>query len=124
MDASCRSHSLQVKRIKHTWGARDVSSHLEAPFVFFFGAVGEGVVGMVAARRRRTHSLHVIPFRLLDMVEVYENDNEKKNIPGARDATHLKPLLRCLRCFRSHSTRHWVGCVEVAWHIGVRKWPF
>ena len=92
MDASRRSHSLQVKRIKHTWGARDASSHLEAPFVFFFGAVGEGVVGMVAARCRRTHSLHVIPFRLLDMVEVYENDNEKKKHTwGSRRDTSQAP---------------------------------
>ena len=67
--------------------ARDASSHLEPPLRLFFGAVGEG--GGCSSYS----FTHAVLFWLLDIVEVYKKDKEKKkNIPVARDATRLKPL--------------------------------
>ena len=66
VDASYRrSHSLHVKRIKHTCSLRHVVPS-RAPFRLFFGAVGEGGGCSLYS------FTHVVPFFwLLNMVEVY-----------------------------------------------------
>jgi hypothetical protein len=109
-----------VKRIKHTWGARDASSHLEAPFVFFFGVVGEGVVGMMAARRRRTHSLHVVLFRLLDMVEVYEMIMKKKTYLGLETQRVSSPCCAASTVSVSVVTQRVVGWDASRW-LGISE---